>query len=448
MKVLLIRPPLPARTIGAAHASLCEPLELELLAGNLRDQDVTILDMRVDTASFDETLERVKPDLVGVSSGTVEVNTTLALLRRVKEVFPAVATIVGGPHATFRPEDFAGSFVNAVAVGQGVETLREVVEAREQGRPLEEVPGLIVNQKGGQLATPVREPVDDLSVFPTPDRRHTEQYRDRYYHGWVKPVALVQGSAGSAHADTVGAPPDESRIVQETERVAAEMVEQETPICMADDDALVDPARIAYLCTLLKEASYDQPIYLCARAEPIANFPEIIEDLAEVGLAAVALGLSGAERGGPSDSQEKALDVLHSNGIAISGEFEVRLDYYADDIRRLGDFVRKLGVEFPVFSTPTPYPGTPLWAKHSDSLGTPDWALFDRVHTVLPTRLPLRRFYAEMGRLYDRAYGLTSIRRVYSAVPWQRLPTMARQLRRFAHRLRHAHLDQESGLHN
>ncbi len=447
MKILLVKPPVPRRAIGAAHASLCEPLELEVLAGNLRDHDTTVLDMRVDPTPFDQVLERVQPDLVGVTANTMEVQTARSVLRRVKEVFPAVATVVGGPHATARPEDFAGSFVKAIVLGQGVATLRELAEARERGRPLEAVPGLIVNSGGKQAATPPRPPVTSLGEFPAPDRRTTDAYRSCYYHAWVKPVMLVQGSSGATRPGTVGAQPHDSRVVQEVERVAAEMAEEEEGICLADDDALAEPPRIARLCALLKEAKFSRPIYLCSHAQAIVDDSEIIEDLAELGLKAVALALNGVETGGPLPEQRRAVEILHAADVAVAGEFQAHPEFDVDDLRRQGEYAWQLKVEFPTFSTPTPFPGTKLYAERQNSLGTPDWELFDRVHCVLPTRLPLRTFYAELARLYAGAYGLSSVPRMSRTVPIKRLPNMALQLREFIRRLQSAHLDQESALH-
>lgn len=447
MKVLLVKPPVPRRAISSAHASLCEPLELELLAGNLRDHDVTVLDMRVDRTPFDDVLQKVQPDVVGVTANTMEVKTARAVLRRVSEVFPAVATLVGGPHATAHPRDFAASFVKAIVIGQGAATLKEAVEARERSRPLESVPGLVINKGGRQLNTDDRPPVSSLDVFHAPDRKSTAQYRSSYYHAWVKPVLLVQGSSGASHPGTVGAPPVVSRVVQKVERVAAEMVEQDTAICMADDDALVEPARIARLCALLKEASFNRPIYLCARPEAIVNDPEIIEDLTEIGLNTVALALGGIETDGPLPEQRRAVEILHANGVGVAGEFQAYPEFDVDQLRQLGRWSAELKIEFPLFSTPTPFPGTKLFKERRKSLGTPDWELFDRVHCVLPTRLPLRKFYAELARLYEGAYGVSSIPRMRKAVPWRRMPAMAMQLHLFTQRVRHAYLDQESGLH-
>jgi len=447
VKVLLVRPAVPRRAIDAAHASLCEPLELEVLAGNLRQHDVTVVDLRVDQRSFDEVLEEIQPDLVGVTAGTMEVNTARAVLRRVKEVFPAATTVVGGPHATARPEDFAQSFVTAVVQGEGVATFRELVEARDLSHPLEEVPGLALNADGRQRSTATRTPAASLDEFPPPDRRSTDPYRKHYYHAWVRPAMLLQASTGSAGPGTVGAPRPAPRRVQDVERVAAEASEQEEGIIFADDDALAEPERVAELCKLLAEARVQRPIYLCARAENVVENPELVEDLAELGLVAVALALSGDGRVPTPPAETRAIDVLHRNGVAVAGEFSVDPRSDVNDIRRIGLLASKLGIEFPVFASPTPFPGTKLYEERRHTMGTPDWELFDRVHCVLPTRLPLRTYYAELARLYDRAYGATSVPRLARSVPWGEHPRIAMQLHRFASRVRKAHLDQEAGLH-
>jgi hypothetical protein len=44
----------------------------------------------------------------------------------------------------------------------------------------------------------------------------------------------------------------------------------------------------------------------------------------------------------------------------------------------------------------TPYPGTETWLTESRRLTTLDYRLFDVQHAVLPTRLPLHRFYEEL----------------------------------------------------
>jgi hypothetical protein len=49
----------------------------------------------------------------------------------------------------------------------------------------------------------------------------------------------------------------------------------------------------------------------------------------------------------------------------------------------------------------TPYPGTETWLTESRRLTSEDYGLFDVQHAVLPTRLPLARFYEEFVRTQD-----------------------------------------------
>jgi hypothetical protein len=48
MRVLLVRPPVPAFTIGLKHVMCCEPLELEYAAAGLGDAEVRILDLLLE----------------------------------------------------------------------------------------------------------------------------------------------------------------------------------------------------------------------------------------------------------------------------------------------------------------------------------------------------------------------------------------------------------------
>src|SRR5262249_19143678 len=46
----------------------------------------------------------------------------------------------------------------------------------------------------------------------------------------------------------------------------------------------------------------------------------------------------------------------------------------------------------------TPYPGTEIWQTESRKLTTLDYRLFDVQHAVLPTTMPLKKFYETLVR--------------------------------------------------
>ena len=48
----------------------------------------------------------------------------------------------------------------------------------------------------------------------------------------------------------------------------------------------------------------------------------------------------------------------------------------------------------------TPLPSTDLWNTTKNQINTHEWEMFDIIHSVLPTKLPLEEFYEEYTRLW------------------------------------------------
>jgi radical SAM superfamily enzyme YgiQ (UPF0313 family) len=86
--------------------------------------------------------------------------------------------------------------------------------------------------------------------------------------------------------------------------------------------------------------------------------------------------------------------------------FMVDPDYSRDDFRALKAYVRKLKLSYATFTVMTPLPGTELHAGREAELLSTRPELYDMLHTLLPTRLPLPDFYDEMANLYAGAVPL------------------------------------------
>jgi hopanoid C-3 methylase len=79
------------------------------------------------------------------------------------------------------------------------------------------------------------------------------------------------------------------------------------------------------------------------------------------------------------------------------------------------DDIRQMKHKYATFTVLTPLPGTQLYAEREQELLSRKPELFDMVHALLPTKLPLQDFYAECAKLWT------------NAVPFYRLlPTLAR----------------------
>jgi hopanoid C-3 methylase len=90
----------------------------------------------------------------------------------------------------------------------------------------------------------------------------------------------------------------------------------------------------------------------------------------------------------------EALEYARSLDIAVAVNIIVDPDW---DERRF-EVVREWALEVPEIvslSVNTPYPGTESWRTESRNFTSRDYRLFDIQHAVLPTKLPLDKFYEE-----------------------------------------------------
>jgi hypothetical protein len=97
---------------------------------------------------------------------------------------------------------------------------------------------------------------------------------------------------------------------------------------------------------------------------------------------------------------ERALEVARELGLDVAVNIIADPDW---DERRF-EVVRQWALEVPEIvhmTINTPYPGTETWLTESRHFTSRDYRLFDVQHAVLPTQLPLARFYDEFVRTQD-----------------------------------------------
>jgi len=113
-----------------------------------------------------ERIAELKPDIVAYSSSTGESKHYIRLNQRIKERFPDIFTIMGGPHATFFPEQLHENTLDALCVGEGEGAIVDVLHALSAGRPVEGIPNIFTRTSNSFT---VRNLVQDLDSLPFPD---------------------------------------------------------------------------------------------------------------------------------------------------------------------------------------------------------------------------------------------------------------------------------------
>ena len=453
MNILLLQPAQAASTIGGDDVSLFEPLALEYLAAGISaGHDIRIADLRLDP-DLDQVLAAFQPNVVGVTGYTVHVNPIKALCEKVKVWRPDVLTVVGGHHATVWPQDFASPFVDLVVRGEGIGPFREIVSRREKGQGYEGILGVCHESDEGCVVNEAA-PITDLDSMPMPARHLTASYRRHYFSEWMRPLASIRTSKGCSHRCSFCAQwklSDGRYLRRSPDAVVEELALIEEPyVFFADDESLYDTARMRRLAELIREASITKRYFLYARSETIVRAPELLELWRTVGLERVFVGLEFfrecdleyVRKGSTVADNERAIAILKTLGIEIYASFIVRPEFSRDDFEAFRRYVRSLRLNFATFAVLTPLPGTDLYDEVKDTIIDHNYDHVDFIHTLLPTALPPKQFYAECCRLYEQALPLSSRLGLLRRIPLRDLPALQASGSRFRRRLRTAYRDQ------
>ncbi len=418
MKVLLIKPPI--NKISILGDSLIEPLELEILAATIPEHSCRILDMRIDP-DLKGSLEEFKPDLVGLTSYTTEVPVVRSLLQGIKSSLPESFTVVGGCHASVKPEDFHLPDVDAVVVGGGERIFPALVGKLSKGEDPLEVRGLWGRTGDRFIFTGEADPIKDLNGFPAPNRHLTQGYRHLYYFGSNRPAAAIMTSRGCPFRCSFCSIwrtmqgryllRDPGKVVQELSGV------REKHVFIADDNTLSHARHAEALFSVIRDSGIQKSYKMYGRADAIVARPDLIEKWRSIGLTTVIMGLESFQdqrlaifnKKSTVELQNRAIRILKDNDIKVRAYFIVDPEFTSDDFEDLMEYVQREEITEPMFTVLTPLPGTDFYEEVRDKMVLNQYEFFDLAHALLPTRLSRKRFYREFTNLYRASYPFKKI---------------------------------------
>ena len=451
MKILLIQPPSSDPLIDQVF--LYEPLALEYVGAGLKQDahEVLLFDARLNR-DYESAFRRFRPDVVGFTGLTSHVNIIKSIAGRLKLISSEVLIVVGGHHASVRPEDFNGPPIDVVVIGEGVFTMREILLALENSKDFSCIRGIAIPSRVGMTFTEPR-PYTDLNKLPFPDRSLTAGYRKEYFSEWFKPLASVRTSLGCTARCSFCAlwkitngkylRRDPEKVVEELKTIA------EPNVYFCDDESMCDLRRMDRMADLISQAGIRKKFFLYARVDTIVNHPELFAKWAGIGLVQVFVGmedftdrrLAAMKKGITTAQQAEAVRILDKLGIMMYASYIVDPDYTREDFRSLLAYVRKMKHKYLIFTVLTPLPGTELYEARKNEVLSGKPELYDMVHALLPTSLPLKEFYREFASLYA---GALPLYRIFPSVFRFGLHGMMLRLRLFSRvmkKFRQMHLD-------
>jgi radical SAM superfamily enzyme YgiQ (UPF0313 family) len=316
--------------------------------------------------------------------------------------------VAGGPDACVEPEGYLDDAFDAVAIGEGEETMSELVSALEEGKDWKGVPGLAWMTGEGFQEGDHRERVSDLDGVPFPARHlsdwdgYARRWRER--HGYF--ALSVMSSRGCPYRCAFCSRPVFGRtvgrrsvvnVVQELreirQRYGADRVR------FADDILPLDKGWMMDLCRAIEDADLGLEFECLARADLVDD--DILRAMTLAGFREVFYGVeSGSDRVldrmGKGQTREQVLRATRSTRDAgMVQHWFVMFGYpgeTAEDVESTIDMVLDVAPES--ISTTVAYPirGTPLHDEVRDLMTTKRWTQSDDVEVVFRNRYP-SRFY-------------------------------------------------------
>ena len=161
MKIITLIQPIPSRYNIFSHLknpSLGLPIVGTIL--NQKGYDVKIYVEGIKGIDWERVF---KSDAVGISVNTATYTEGYTIAERIKK--RGIPVIMGGIHVTFFPDE-ALDYCDYVVIGEGEETIVELLEALESHSGLEKVRGLAYKSDNRKIHNPARELVKNLDIIP------------------------------------------------------------------------------------------------------------------------------------------------------------------------------------------------------------------------------------------------------------------------------------------
>jgi hopanoid C-3 methylase len=386
-----------------------EPLGLELVAAAARahGHEARLIDLQVeDHRDYHRLVAAWRPDVIAFSCNYLaNVPEIVDLAKATKRVLPRAFVLVGGHSASFTAGailDHAAGAIDCVLRGEGEAGLPLLLDTLARGRDaIGDVPGIVTADREG----PPPGFVEDLDALQP--ARDLLGHRRKYFIGVLDPCASIEFSRGCpwdcafCSAWTFYG---RSYRLRSPEAIIEDLAAIREPgIFIVDDVAFVQERHGLAIGEAIKRRGIEKRYYLETRGDVLLRHKEVFRFWRGIGLKYVFLGIEAIDEEGLRKYRKRtslgqnyqALEFARSLGIDVAINVIADPDWDEQRFATLREWCFDVP-EVVNISINTPYPGTETWFTEGRRLTSRDYRLFDIQHCVLPTRLPLDRFYREL----------------------------------------------------
>jgi radical SAM superfamily enzyme YgiQ (UPF0313 family) len=385
MRTLLVNPPYPFSEIPIL------PMGLSYLAGVLEHNghEVQILDLLVSRYSKEKIknkIEEYQPDIVGVTSVTLNYPVASDILKYTKSVDKDIITIIGGPHVTFAPVETLteAPWIDIVVRGEGEMTMLDIVS----GKKLADIDGIAYRDSSIKI-TRERRLIENLDELPPP-AKHLFPL-SRYLALDVHASILTGRGCPFNCIFCVGSKMGGRRVRYRNPKLIVDEVGQSlasgfTEINFEDDHLTLNHQHLNALCDEIIARGLKFNWSAFSRVDTVN--PEILRKMKQAGCTWL---LYGVESGNQEildiikkkitlEKVQDAVRMAKEAGIGILASFIVGLPgETAETLKQTMQFAQGLGTSYG-FNVLSPFPGTEVREKAAEygiEILTNDWTKYD-----------------------------------------------------------------------
>ena len=384
MNILFIK----ATNSSWRNPQIVHPLGLMQLSSYLKKHrpgcNIRLIDTRITKLTRPELVKAIanfSPDVVGISGITNESTALHEIAADARKTAPSARIIAGGPYPTaYTQRAVADPNIDFAVIGEGEETLAELLDAFSAGSRVENINGIAFRKDGQVFLTPPRALIEDIDCLPFPDweavdiKAYPGHYRMSIMNNdnWM-PLFTSRGCPYQCiycH-NILGKrfrPRSAEKVIEEIDILYNKYGIKEFDVI--DDIFNFDTARTERICDLIAQRGYDLSLGFPHGLRLDRLDERLLSKLEKAGTKVISFPVESVTpriqeltgKGLKTDNLEKLVDCAVELGIFCTGLFMIGFPTETkEEMQNTVDFAVNAKFHSAEFFTVTAFQGTKLW---------------------------------------------------------------------------------------
>jgi len=384
MKFVLINPFVDYKKVNKLFSIKAEipPLGLLYVASALeeRGHEVSVIDFCAEEFSDTRLLTAIKQaDAVGITVRTLEINSVCHICTTIKQVYPRLPLIIGGPHCTIDPEKALRETGADICVqGEGEEVITVIAERLSQKKELDGIPGvLFVKEKKIKRGPPVKE-IENLDTLSFPSFHLVSHYQYGEVAGGYNPtrgkVASLMTSRGCPHhcRYCINGATNKTYRTRSAENVIREILEIKKSyqfLHVIDENFFTDLDTANKILDFLVEDDHGLELWISGIRVDVAD-EQLFRKMRDAGVTTINLGIESGNQDVLDfynkqitlDQCRNAVRLARKMGFFTIGYFMLGAPVETEQhLRNTIEFAKSLPLDNASFSPFSYLKGTAIW---------------------------------------------------------------------------------------